>query len=175
VDFLVFWYSLLGVVVVINGIIVLKKMEKRHIFEAVKKVTEAEKNQFYLSKSNKAQVDFELKGTHVNVLIKLVKIKRQAKLIITNPKTWIVTEKSQPISLRNQLQNQAFLSENEVGTIKIVIIYPTQEAVLRFVNENEMEFITPTMTVSGCHFILYHQLDNAFCEVMDVYESKKEW
>jgi hypothetical protein len=121
--------------------------------------------------SNKKQVDFEWIIGEQTVLIKLIKIKKLGKLIITNPKTWIVTQKSEPIELKNRVYNRQFLELSGEGIIKMVILHGTDEAVVRYVNENELAFVKPSMKIEGCHFVLLSQFENELDQVLKLYQT----
>lgn len=100
---------------------------------------------------------FEFKDKTYEIL--LYKIAKTHELTINSKYIWEVHMKS-----RSTLINQMYFLKSELP--KIVIIYPMETRIKRFINENEMEFVDYKDEFYNMRLVKLDELDQLFTEVI---------
>lgn len=146
-----FWYFIILLVVAFIGLNYflhsLKKKNLEKIKEELKLVGEVE--------SVKEIYDFNLKVNNESYMIKVIYAANLKEVSFNSKKHWQVSNSSGS----KMLDTKGF---EELTGRKIVLIYPKPERVLRYINENEVVFVKPSMDVFGMTVLSMSELTEYF-------------
>ncbi|MBQ9449614.1 MAG: hypothetical protein IJU60_07065 [Acholeplasmatales bacterium] len=106
--------------------------------------------------------DYILKTKNYAYYIKLIQNNNLNEITVQSSVKWKMrrgTKSTIYISDIEEFMRLRIPDENNVISKKIVLVYPDSKSLLRYINECELEFITPDTDVYGCNVVTYKQLN----------------
>lgn len=155
------------IVLIILFTINIVKKEKTKVSELNDFYNQLHKLNYEIIECQKECYDLEIKNKNITFIVKLITIPEFAEIQINNQITWEIKYgagnkigKSQPYSkyLKNINDFMNFPVNNN-QQIKVVIVSPTPKKIVKYINECEIEFVTPYTNVYGTRIISYKNLD----------------
>lgn len=155
------------IVLIILFTINIVKKEKTKVSELNDFYNQLHKLNYEIIECQKECYDLEIKNKNITFIVKLITIPEFAEIQINNQTTWEIKYgagnkigKSQPYSkyLKNINDFMNFPVNNN-QQIKVVIVSPTPKKIVKYINECEIEFVTPYTNVYGTRIISYKNLE----------------
>lgn len=154
------------IILIILFTINIVKKEKTKVSELNDFFNQLHKLNYEIIECQKECYYLEVKNKNITFIIKLITIPEFAEIQINNQTTWEIKYgagskigKSQPYSkyLKNINDFMNFPVNNQ--QIKVVIVSPAPKKIVKYINECEIEFVTPYTNVYGTRLISYKNLD----------------
>ncbi len=138
----------------------LYEMVIRPVQEQKKIITFLEQfSSFHLTVEKNTLYDYALEDSNLLILIKVVSIPTHSCVTINSKDTWSLTWGGNPVHPGRAYPKQRYMNELklflkkefvfEKRTLKLVLLYPKTEKILRYLNESELDIITAQNTVHG--------------------------
>ena len=105
--------------------------------------------------------DYILKTKNFTYYIKLIQNNNLNEITVQSSVKWQIRKSPKHtiyISDIEEFMRLRIPDENNKVSKKIALIYPDSKSLLRYINECELEFITPDTDVYGCNVVTYKQL-----------------
>jgi len=153
-------------ILIINIVITKSKYHKMttDIIELLTKITTANENcefeKISSSKSDNIPYDYTLDTPNYKYYFKVIPNFAEYEITVNNSIKWQIRRSYTDESLNFANGVEEFMrfdppSINNKENMKIYIIYPNSKSLLKYVNECEMEFITPDTDIYGTRVITY--------------------
>lgn len=143
---------------------IVKPIKQKNSFESSLKefLNKAYPNEYTFEKSNNPLYQYDLKINDDKFILKTVSIPSYAEVQINNKVTWEIkygagktVGKAQPN--RKYLSGIAgFMNYQNQDVTKVVVLIPESKQTVMYINECEIEFVTPQTNVYGTRIINYH-------------------
>ena len=127
---------------------------------------------YRITKVNKEPYDYALDRQDLRILLKVINVPKNSQITINNVSTWKLQWGGDPHRLGRSYPNERYVHEvinfinakanSDKKTIKIIILYPRTENILRYINESELEIITPEKTPYGYKVTTYDNFEKDF-------------
>ncbi|ERJ13554.1 hypothetical protein [Haloplasma contractile] len=140
-----------------------KRIEKTQ--HQIHLLLDQEESNFSLETLNSKFADLKLTINDKDYFIKVIKVSERKSIVITNKTTWIETERTGSLTIKNRITSIVPLLQNKIDFDsitqfnKIAIIYPDANKILKYINENEMVFVTEKTDVYGVRIVRFNKLD----------------
>jgi hypothetical protein len=113
--------------------------------------------------SNDPRYDFEKRIGNTTYVFKLVTIEENAEVTINSPVAWEMhfgggEYFGKPYKNCRFLKNVVPFLNWDTESSKVVIFSPEAKRILKWVNESEMIFVTPSMKINGIYVLNLDQL-----------------
>ncbi len=129
----------------------------------------ANKNNYSLSKSSNPNYDYKLVTDKKTFLISIVNIQPNSSVTINSKDTWCYrygggNKKGRSYPNKEYMKNIIPFLRMKVqnGETKLVILYPSTEAILKYVNESDICEVKPEDTPYGYKVTTYQDFYNNF-------------
>ncbi len=108
----------------------------------------------------KSLYDFVLRTKNYVYYIKLIPNNNLNEITVQSSVKWQMRKSMKSTIYISDIEEFMRLRLTDEGKIskKIVLIYPDSKSLLRYINDCELEFITPDTDVYGCNVVTYKQL-----------------
>lgn len=148
-----------------------KSKTKKMIYETLFKLSE--QNSFSIQKSNNKLYDFILENENNIIYIKYISIPKNSSITINSKTTWCLRygggnragraypNKEYLSDLTNFLKKD-FVTDKNVR--KIVLVYPSTEKLLKYINESEIITVKQSDIVYGTQIIMFNSIDQFLFE-----------
>ena len=134
----------------------------------------------YIEEKNQ-KYDFILTNDVYEIFVKIAKIPRNSSVTINSKETWQLRwggkrkGRNYPNS-RYLNELQPFLKSNVTSkdkeTIRLVLLYPTTEVVLKYLNESEIATVTPSSVSHGFKVLKYDEFNKEFDKLFILKEKR---
>lgn len=163
-------YIFVAILVIIIAIFVIKivdpKIKKKKLEENLIEFLNKEKLPFKDNKSKSDLFDIQVVKENINIYIKLIIVPNYSEIQINNRATWEVkygagdtVGKVQPHK-RYLTEIVSFMNKNfGENTKKLVIFSPTPKKIVKYLNENEIDFVKSTTDVYGANVTSFGKYD----------------
>lgn len=178
----------LGYIGIIVGALVLyllltffiNKNKHKVLIEEISEI--AKKHNFELIEVKNQKYDFKLVNNDYDIYVKVAKIPTNSSVTINSKETWCLRwggkrkGRNYP-NMRYMNELVPFLrsniTSNDKDVIRLVILYPTCEVILKYLNESEIATVTPSSINHGFKVLKYKELDENFDKLFNKKEPKK--
>ncbi|MFA5542654.1 MAG: hypothetical protein WC008_03770 [Bacilli bacterium] len=127
--------------------------------QIVEKLTKLEDKGYMMTSRRDKLYDYLLENEEVEVYIKCVFIPKHSNVTINAKSTWRLSWGGNPSKLGRSFPHHRYMPEIEEFSkwvikkdkkvVKLFMLYPHTEKVLMYLNESELEIVTPLMTPYG--------------------------
>ena len=176
------WYIVIGVGLLALYIIIsliIGKLRSKVIDDEIQEI--AKTNQFnYLKEKNK-KYDYLLSNDSYDIYIRLITIPSNSSVTINSKETWCLRWGGKRVgrgypNMRYLDELGGFLKSNitsvDKETIRLVLLYPGCEVILKYLNESEIATVTPESINHGFKAFKYDELKNHFNDLFITKEKK---
>src|SRR5690554_2669739 len=145
-------------IIVLSGVIkyiIIPLSRNKKIEEGISRFA----NDYHIEKAKAKPYDYLLSNDLKDVFLKIIPIPKDSAVTINNVSTWKLQWGGNPYKLGRSYPNERYLHEvinfiqskpeSDKPFIKIIILYPGTEKILRYLNESELDIITPDKTPYG--------------------------
>ena len=105
--------------------------------------------------------DYLLKTKNFDYYIKIVQNHNLNEITVNSSVKWYVRKNAKKGFYLADIEpfiRMNFNSEDKKIVRKIILVYPESNSLLRYINDCELEFITPYTEIYGCYVMTYKQL-----------------
>lgn len=165
----------LMIIVLIYKIVIEPNIRYKKVFEMLQ---EFEKGDYLLTPVKDRTFDFKLENQEILLLIKVIGIPSNSAVTINNKYTWRLSwggssRKAGRAYPKNRYLNEMipFLKEvmkSDKKIIKITILYPNTEKVLRYINESDLELINPKDSPHGYKVVSFIDFKKHFNDIINI-------
>lgn len=157
----------------------INKSKEKLLFSEIELFVTSKKMTY--QKKEKCHYDFIMKNDIRTFYCKVVKIPSNSSVTINNKTTWCLRfggkrkGRSYPNKrYMNEVEPFLRMKLNEDTDMKIVILYPATETILKYQNESEICEVKPTDTPYGYKVISYNFFNSKFDDLLKT-KSKKSF
>ena len=170
-----FVYAAVGVIVIalIYDMLILPKIRFNKLHELF---TKLETRGFLLEVLKGRFSDFILESNHIMLYIKVVSIPDNSAVTINSKDTWQLSWGGNKANKGRLYPRKRYLDEvvpfikevikQEKPFKKIVILYPSTEKILRYLNESELEIIDSKKTPHGYKVVNFTDFESDFNDLI---------
>lgn len=149
------------------------------IYKKVYKVLSAlEKKGFALQVVKNKQYDFILENEEVIFLVRYLSVPKNAMITINSKNTWVLGWGANPHNKGKGYPHTRYLSElksflngeikKEKKTIKLILIYPCVDQVIKYLNESELAIVTSKDTPYGYKVINATEVNDKIDDLLNI-------
>jgi hypothetical protein len=174
-DYIFYIIVVLVVIYVFVKVIIMPRVKKKKTIELLSKY---EAKGFKLTIGNKNSYDYILENDKRALFIKVVTVPTNSQITINNVSTWKLSWGGDPSKLGRSYPNSSYMAEvsdfikvkyeEDKEIIKLILIYPHTEKILRYINESELEIITPDKTPYGYKVSNFKNFDQDFDTIINI-------
>ena len=174
-DYILYIIIVLIIIYIIVKAIVMPRVKKKKAEELLSKY---EEKGYKLSIGNKHNYDYILENEEIALFIKLITVPTNSQITINNVSTWLLSWGGDPNKLGRSYPNERFMAEvidfikadyrEDKTIIKLILVYPHTEKILRYINESELEIITPDKTPYGYKVSNFNNFDQDFDTIINI-------
>lgn len=113
--------------------------------------------------------DYTIIKDGLTYLVKVLYFNPKHELIITNPHYWCINQNiknwkrsSKPVLVEGVKEFQDIKASSDISIHKIAIIYPYCYNITRYLNESDVEIVTPKKSAYGVYFVRFNELEVFF-------------
>ena len=125
-----------------------------------------------ISKKNNAQelYDFKMILPNKILFIKIIPNYSNAEICMNNATKWQIRKsfndtKENYIEIDEFVRFDAQKETKDIKACKLALVYPNANAILRYVNECEMKFVTPKTDLNGLFVMTYQDLKTNYNDI----------
>ena len=151
-------YVAIGLMVIAMGYTQLYLPRKSHK-QIIEKLSLLEAKGYMLSSAKDKAYDYMLESEEVEIYIKCVFIPKHSNVTINAKSTWRLSWGGNPSKLGRSFPHHRYMPEVEEFSkwiikkdkkiVKLFMLYPHTDKILMYLNESELEIVTPLMTPYG--------------------------
>jgi len=127
----------------------------------VDEVNNSYERNFKIKKQSKDKYDYLFITKNYEYYIKVIPNFNLNEITVNSSVKWYVRKKNKSGYYLTDIEGFIRMdmeSQNKKKVRKIIIVYPDSHSLLRYINDCELEFITPKTDVYGCQIITYKEL-----------------
>ena len=166
---------ILVVVLLVINLVILPQYRLKKTYEELLKL---EKHGFITMIVKKKNYDFIFESEDITFLVKMVAIPSNSQVTINNKWTWRLSWGGNSKNKGRSYPNNRYLHEvvdflketykKEKLTVKLILLYPQTEKILMYLNESELDIITPDKTPYGYKVISLNNLISQFGSLLNI-------
>lgn len=110
---------------------------------------------------------------HKKIDVKWISVPSHSLLTINSKATWKISSGGNPNKPGRVYPNERFLTElkpflmsTRIADIKIVILYKAVDKQVMYLNESELEILSPKSKPHGVYTLTYNEIDKHFVEIL---------
>ena len=148
------------------------------ITKNINQLLEKYKDKYNIEKGIKKSYDYILEDDKKIIPLKFISVPRNSQITINNISTWKLQWGGDGAKPGRSYPNERYLHEvipfikqnhqSEKKIVKIIILYPRTEKILRYLNESELDIITPEKTPYGYKVTTYTNFDEDFDTLINI-------
>lgn len=161
------WFAIAAITILVIGICIFIKIKKNKVINS--KLTElAEKNNYKLTKCSSKEYNYILENDHNIIYLRTIIIPKNSSVTVNSKSTWCLRYGG-GARVGRSYPNKEYLTElkpflikeysSEKSIRKVVILYPTTEVLLKYVNESDIINLTQNDIVYGTQIIKFNDID----------------
>lgn len=161
------WFAIAAITILVIGICIFIKIKKNKVINS--KLTElAEKNNYKLTKCSSKEYNYILENDHNIIYLSTIIIPKNSSVTVNSKSTWCLRYGG-GARVGRSYPNKEYLTElkpflikeysSEKNIRKVVILYPTTEVLLKYVNESDIINLTQNDIVYGTQIIKFNDID----------------
>lgn len=161
------WFAIAAITILVIGICIFIKIKKNKVINS--KLTElAEKNNYKLTKCSSKEYNYILENDYNIIYLRTIIIPKNSSVTVNSKSTWCLRYGG-GARVGRSYPNKEYLTElkpflikeysSEKNIRKVVILYPTTEVLLKYVNESDIINLTQNDIVYGTQIIKFNDID----------------
>lgn len=170
-------YIAIGVVVLvlIFKLIVEPSIRYKKVYQML---LEVEKEGFIVRPCKDKSYDFTLENENLLMFIKILAIPKNSCVTINSKYTWKLSWGGSTHNKGRVYPNSRYLNEivtflkdelkENKPTLKVILLYPDTEQVLRYLNESELEVITSKKQPHGYKVVRFKSFVQEFADIINI-------
>ncbi|HHU56584.1 MAG TPA: hypothetical protein GXZ48_07920 [Acholeplasmataceae bacterium] len=170
-------YIAIGIMicVLIFKVVIEPNIINKKVYEMLR---ELETDEFLLTPCKGRNYDFTLENDEILMLIKILHVPKNSCVTINSKYTWRLSwggssKKLGRVYPKNRYLNEIipFLKEirkDEKKVLKVIMIYPNTEKVLRYLNESELDVVTVKDMPYGYKVATYASFVQEFNDIINI-------
>jgi len=170
-------YIVIGIMVIIliYKIIIEPNIRYKNVYEMLEKFEEGE---FLLTPVKSRTFEFKLENAEIILLIKVLPIPHNSAVTINSKYTWRLQWGGSSSKAGRPYPRSRYLNEmipflkdvvkSDKKVLKVTLLYPKTEKVLRYLNESDLDIIEPKDTPHGYKVVSFNEFEEYFDDIINI-------